>query len=107
MTHVTREPAQVFIEHLMCDCGGEMQVIKSRAVGWRAVIQDAEDEIDGITHACNKCKKEERVYNIYPRLRYEPAAMTTMAEASEEAIKAQDISLGKRLLDIHEAAVDQ
>jgi hypothetical protein len=90
MTHITREPARVYIEHLMCDCGGEM--VSTEKYVPPPLFQ--------VVYQCNKCGYRETPQEVYPRLGYESVILTT-PEAIKDAIKANDIALGKRLLDIH------
>lgn len=67
-----RVETKVYTEHLYCDCGGEMTQepanINDYGIGIASLVATWPPTY---YHFCNKCGKQERLTETYPRIVYE------------------------------------
>lgn len=65
-----KQKIDTYVLRKLCDCGGEFIQDKNDDIFTSLFINDLNDK-NIIKHICNKCNKEERFDDIYPKIIYQ------------------------------------
>lgn len=65
-----KQEVKTFVLRKLCECGGEFIQDKNDDVFTSLFINGLNDK-NIIKHVCNKCNKEERFDDIYPKIMYQ------------------------------------
>lgn len=68
-----RIETKVYTEHLYCECGGEM---KQEITGLDGIVTTVATWPPTYYLVCDKCRKRESSFDIYPRIVYEEVEVT-------------------------------
>lgn len=65
-----KQKVDTYILRKLCDCGGEFIQDKNNDI-FTSLFINGLDSKNIIKHICNKCNKEERFDDIYPKIIYQ------------------------------------
>lgn len=64
-----KQKVDIYVLRKLCDCGGEFIQDKNDDIFTSLIINGLNSK--NIKHICNKCNKEERFDDIYPKIIYQ------------------------------------